>query len=308
MTDFENAAFTVFVVLLSRIILYYDLNLYMPLSRVDENMQRAAKRDAVQREKFYFRQSVMPDGKLNACGQDRHSPPGSDANINSLSFDRASTPEPPPSPYSQPSFTPASRRHARVRKMHSEQFEYDKEARELFGQHFTGELTAHEILTGKNGFSGLVPMIMAYLSQIGTDSQTMKTVTVYMDFICARASGELLTNAAWMRNFVLSHPDYKQDSVVGPSIATDLMVQCHRIGQGLDAVPELYGGFAEHMTAVLAKDAYAAALGSKADKDSVSKLESLVQEHTKRIKLNARKRQLQAELVKVDEMLDNLAL
>ena len=30
MTDFENAAFTVFIVLLSRVILYFDLNLYQP--------------------------------------------------------------------------------------------------------------------------------------------------------------------------------------------------------------------------------------------------------------------------------------
>jgi hypothetical protein len=33
-TDFENAAFTVFVVLLSRVILSFDLNLYIPLSKV----------------------------------------------------------------------------------------------------------------------------------------------------------------------------------------------------------------------------------------------------------------------------------
>ena len=30
-TDFENAAFTVFVVLLSRVILFFDLNLYLPM-------------------------------------------------------------------------------------------------------------------------------------------------------------------------------------------------------------------------------------------------------------------------------------
>ncbi len=37
-TDFENAAYTLFVVLLSRAILSFNLNLYIPLSRVDENM------------------------------------------------------------------------------------------------------------------------------------------------------------------------------------------------------------------------------------------------------------------------------
>ena len=45
LTDFENAAFTVFVVLLTRIILAFDLHLYIPISRLDENMQRAHARD-----------------------------------------------------------------------------------------------------------------------------------------------------------------------------------------------------------------------------------------------------------------------
>jgi hypothetical protein len=34
LTDFENAAFTVFVALLSRSILFFDLNLYIPISKV----------------------------------------------------------------------------------------------------------------------------------------------------------------------------------------------------------------------------------------------------------------------------------
>lgn len=34
MTDFENAAFAVFVVLLSRAILSFNLNFYIPISKV----------------------------------------------------------------------------------------------------------------------------------------------------------------------------------------------------------------------------------------------------------------------------------
>jgi len=34
MTDFENAAFSVFVVLLSRAILSFNLNFYVPISKV----------------------------------------------------------------------------------------------------------------------------------------------------------------------------------------------------------------------------------------------------------------------------------
>lgn len=34
LTDFENAAFAVFIVLLSRAILHFNLNLYIPISKV----------------------------------------------------------------------------------------------------------------------------------------------------------------------------------------------------------------------------------------------------------------------------------
>ena len=58
MTDFENAAFTVFSVLATRVVLAFDLALYIPLSKVDENMARAARIDAVRTEKFYFRRNI----------------------------------------------------------------------------------------------------------------------------------------------------------------------------------------------------------------------------------------------------------
>jgi len=55
LTDFENAAFVAFVMLMSRAILAYRLNLLAPLSKVDENMQRAHAMDAVGSQKFWFR-------------------------------------------------------------------------------------------------------------------------------------------------------------------------------------------------------------------------------------------------------------
>jgi glutamate--cysteine ligase catalytic subunit len=57
LTDFENAAFTAFIVLASRVMLFFDLNLYIPISKVDENMRRAHVRDALTSQKFFFRQA-----------------------------------------------------------------------------------------------------------------------------------------------------------------------------------------------------------------------------------------------------------
>ncbi|PNS16652.1 hypothetical protein CAC42_4616 [Sphaceloma murrayae] len=56
-TDFENAAFSVFVVLITRAILSFDLNFYLPIQRTTENMETAHARDAVLNEKFYFRKN-----------------------------------------------------------------------------------------------------------------------------------------------------------------------------------------------------------------------------------------------------------
>ncbi|XP_058958871.2 glutamate--cysteine ligase catalytic subunit-like isoform X1 [Pocillopora verrucosa] len=58
LTDFENAAFVTFVILLTRAILSFDLNLLIPISKVDENMVKAQKRDAVRQGEFSFRKNV----------------------------------------------------------------------------------------------------------------------------------------------------------------------------------------------------------------------------------------------------------
>jgi len=82
MTDFENAAFSVFIVLLSRAIMSRNINFYIPISKVtsrpsqslraratkltwsrrkqvDENMRRAQQRDALNDAKFYFRREIF---------------------------------------------------------------------------------------------------------------------------------------------------------------------------------------------------------------------------------------------------------
>lgn len=62
LTDFENAATVCFVVLLTRVILSYGLNFLMPISKVDENMHTAQKRDACRSEQFWFRKNISSKG------------------------------------------------------------------------------------------------------------------------------------------------------------------------------------------------------------------------------------------------------
>jgi len=179
LTDFENAAFSTFVVLCSRVMLFFDLNMYMPMSLVDENMELAHRRDAVRNERFWFRKHVVePDGGI---------PPYEDI--------------------------------------------YER-------------MSVQQVLMGKGSYyPGLIPMCMSYLDHHEVDKDTKETISKYLRFIRMRASGELLTNAAWMRQFVLNHPDYQQDSVVTQKIATDLMKECHDIGAGVTHVEEMLGEF-----------------------------------------------------------------
>lgn len=70
-TDFENAAFSIFIVLITRAILSFNLNFYIPIARVSENMETAHIRDAVSSQKFWFRKSPFPahpTGRTNGNG------------------------------------------------------------------------------------------------------------------------------------------------------------------------------------------------------------------------------------------------
>eukprot|EP00930_Biecheleria_cincta_P013843 TRINITY_DN12150_c0_g2_i2.p1 TRINITY_DN12150_c0_g2~~TRINITY_DN12150_c0_g2_i2.p1 ORF type:complete len:699 (+),score=158.02 TRINITY_DN12150_c0_g2_i2:79-2175(+) len=58
LTDFENAAFISFVILLSRAILDKNLDLRIPMSKLETNMGVAGRRSAYICEKFWFRTNV----------------------------------------------------------------------------------------------------------------------------------------------------------------------------------------------------------------------------------------------------------
>lgn len=67
-TDFENAAIACFMALLARITVIYNLNFLIPISKIDENMQTAQKRNACITERFWFRKEVFGTPKKNVRG------------------------------------------------------------------------------------------------------------------------------------------------------------------------------------------------------------------------------------------------
>ncbi|MEQ2258764.1 hypothetical protein XENORESO_002122 [Xenotaenia resolanae] len=90
-------------------------------------------------------------------------------------------------------------------------------------------------------FQGLIPILNSYLENMEVDVDTRCTILNYLKLIKKRASGELMTVAKWMREFVAKHPQYKQDSVITDKISYDLFKKFDRIGKGEEQCPELFG-------------------------------------------------------------------
>lgn len=261
-TDAENAAFVVFVVLVTRVILAFDLNLYIPLSKVDDNMKRAHDRDGVHQRKFWWRMHMAPPDKSNGRGDGDGDGDGGDGR---------------PHPCDGGGGGPTA-------------VDQDHKACD---EHTQGheEMTIEEIMLGKGDYyPGLVPLVYAYLGHIGCDADTMDTVDQYMVLICKRASGELKTTATWIREFVHKHPAYKQDSVVSQEIGYDLVMEMRAIGEGEKHAPSLLGDL--HISPVRPKQAYDVPLSST--KVSSSCLDFLVKKYAMRGRWTERDRQLKA--------------
>lgn len=188
LTDFENSAYVVFVVLLTRVILSYKLDFLIPLSKVDENMKAAQKRDAVRQGMFYFKKDICKAGiaAVDGC------------------YTTLNGAEAEPEDYTL--------------------------------------MSIDTIINGKEGvFPGLLPILNSYLENMEVDVDTRCTILNYLKLIKKRASGELMTVARWMREFVSNHPDYKHDSVITDKINYDLMVRCNKIANGQTSCPDLVG-------------------------------------------------------------------
>ncbi|XP_073831222.1 glutamate--cysteine ligase-like [Musca autumnalis] len=220
-SDFENAALVCFVVLLTRVILSYQLNFLIPISKVDENMQRAQKRDACRKEKFWFRKNVRKTQKQSSAtnGYTNGTAAAVQNGSNGTTNDTAET-----------------NGDAKMSNGYTNGYNHNDQDDEY------ELMSIGEIFNGKaDGFPGLVPLIRSYLQSMEVDTDTHCTIEQYLRFIERRASGELVTTATWMREQVLKHPDYKKDSIVSDSINYDILKKIEAIQKGNLIEPTLLG-------------------------------------------------------------------
>ena len=185
-TDFENAAFSVFIVLITRAILSFDLNFYIPIPLTTENMETAHTRNAVLNQKFHFRKDPLPPrpARTNGVASGTTTP---------IQSSRPVTPTEPVE---------------------------DEHSLMTIDEILNGQT---DVGSSDGCFPGLIPLVESYLNSVNVDVETRCELTRYLDLIRKRASGHLWTGAKWIRHFVRAHRAYNSDSVVSEEICYDLL-------------------------------------------------------------------------------------
>ena len=94
-------------------------------------------------------------------------------------------------------------------------------------------MTITEILTGKDEFKGLMPLIMEFCHLQKYEEEQINHIQHIVDFIVARSKGEVPTGARFIRDFVRKHPFYKKDSKISPCLSQMLTVQIIKLNQDI---------------------------------------------------------------------------
>ena len=159
-------------------------------SQVDENMQKAQRKDAVKTEKFWFRKNITTFSSPPACTACCHSSSESKTETDCYTL-------------------------MTVDEIINGKVTFCRYILHLCLFTMLCQLPfiiyyyvwIHFIQPGE--FPGLIPLINSYLSGMEVDADTHCSIQQYLKLIQRRASGQLFTLAAWMRAFVRNHKDYK---------------------------------------------------------------------------------------------------
>lgn len=237
LSDFENAAYSVFVTLLSRAVLKYMPDLYIPILKIDENMATAHKVDAVLNDKFWFKSFDLWNIDLGQfVGYDLS---WFDRFINHGNDDLAAD-----EVYVKGYNEPAVRRFSNDFVPASEQCQGFNESK----------VSVRELINGNSQFPGILRIIIKYIATDLLADETnhhcltkelalkMLRLQSYLRLISYRASGKIPTTAHWLRQQVLRHQDYKRDSKVSSRINYDIIKESTRVSRlEPDILEEFFG-------------------------------------------------------------------
>lgn len=241
-TDFENAAFTALICIIIQVILKDKLDFYIPMSLNDENMRRSSLINAVCKHKFYFRHNINYNTsdrrysemyiynilfgedfkpKINNIDNRSFSTVVADTTNNASNFSQAAALTHVNGCFSLPS-SPSSLECT--------------------------NMNLNCIIEEKKKFKGLIPVCIDYINKEVEEGRCSKgsrdIIMLYINFIHDRACGYIPTNAVFLRNMILSSPEYKNDSVVPKSVCYDICKLAVNLGHGQTTSNVLYGSHA----------------------------------------------------------------
>lgn len=105
------------------------------------------------------------------------------------------------------------------------------------------QLYVHEILAGKEeiGFKGIYPLIEELMAVKCYNKEDVEQVRMNLTFLMERAVGKVQTDARFIRDFVLNHPEYRHDSIVNSKINYDLMSSIVNMSKDAEERAKLLG-------------------------------------------------------------------
>ncbi|CAH6721158.1 glutamate--cysteine ligase [[Candida] jaroonii] len=212
LTDFENAAYSSFIILLSRAIAKFKPNFYIPISKIDDNMDTAHKVDSVLKDKFWFKNfthwelDAQEFMSFDLSWFDRYINKGNDLNTYQNGYmDKPVT---------------------------------DIGCKSTADDHpclnSTCKYTINEIINGNNNFPGLIRLVIKFIAtdlvpknQVHCNSKTLAAkllrLQYYLTLISKRASGKTPTIANFVRSKVLKSSLYHQDSKISSELNYEII-------------------------------------------------------------------------------------
>ncbi len=237
LTDYENAAFAIFTVLLTRCIASQGHNFYLPISYMEENMKRAQLKDAVLNQKFFIRRNAIR----------KKQPLSSTTNSSTTNSDNTTPSIITPHPLSK------------TTNYHIPSLEEIEVIELTMNEIFNGEKDS----AAENRFIGLIPMILDYLSSLGCNDQFYlhQELIPYFSLLSDRASGKLPTTARWIRNQLIqsyrhriqsssanngvptADTEREEEEIITPQAINELLKLADDIGMGRIQRSDLYGSY-----------------------------------------------------------------